>query len=403
MVSVRKGLRVLIRLTVLLGVIALSPPPAYSRNLGLQPFSNTSPWNHPIGTGAIYTSVPNLANLAIGLRTGDKWTCGIYLASAADRQGILYFRNDMWSLLYKGITIDGVHYPVYNSGNPSVVENALLAGANDLPYKYGTTGPVWPANFYSTIIPGSSGPSWPSGIHQTTDAYFSRTFHIPPGAVPSPDTDGNIAIYQPNGWFLDCYGAVVLSNGSIVCAIASYIDSAGDGTGYASGRRASLLPSFAGQIRQGEITAGVIPHALVCNMSAAILKEQAQWPAVCWDTNAGYSGTLPMGALLAIPQNVNINSLGLTPKGLIVARALQNYGLYVSDRGGPAGMTILAELTATDVRWTGQSTDLNIIKQNLKWVSNNSATAMGGGGTPIVPISSSAALQAINLLLLDPN
>ena len=117
-----------------------------------------------------------------------------------------------------------------------------------------------------------------------------------------------------------------------------------------------------------------------------ILKEAAQWPAVCWDTNAGYSGTLPMGALLAIPQSVNINSLGLTPQGLILARAMQNYGLYVADRGGSGGMTILAELKATDVRWTGQSNDLNIIKQNLKWVSNNSATTPGGGGTPIVPL-----------------
>ena len=48
-------------------------------------------------------------------------------------------------------------------------------------------------------------------------------------------------------------------------------------------------------------------------------------------------------------------------------------------------MTILAELSATDVRWTNQQNDLNIIRNNLKWVSNNSATNLGGGGTPIVP------------------
>jgi len=371
--------------TATITVNASTPPPS-SRNLYWQPFSSNSPWNHPIGTGAIYTSVANLANLAIGLRTGDNWTCGIYLASTTDRQGTLYFRNDMWTLLASGITINGVHYPVYNSGNPPVVENALVAGAHDLPYKSGSSGAIWPANFYSTITPGASSPSWPSGIHQTTDNYWSTIFNIPTGAVPSPDTDGNIAICQPNGWFLDCYDAVVLSNGSIVCSIASYIDSAGSGDGYSSGRRASLLPSFAGQIRQGEITGGVIQHALVCNMSATILKEQAQWPAVCWDTNAGYSGTLPMGALLAIPQSVNINSLGLTPQGLVLARAMQNYGLYISDRGGSGGMTLLAELKATDVRWTNQSNDLNIIKKNLKWVSNNSATTPGGGGTPIVPL-----------------
>ena len=390
-------------LVCLMGVIGLFPPPSYSRDFYWQPFSSTSPWNHPIGTGAVYTTVPNLTSIGMSLRWGDNWTTGIYRAKTTDRQGTLYFRNDCWTLLNSGITINGVHYPVYNSGNPSVVENALVAGAHDLPYKSGSSGAIWHANWYSTNIPGGAifSPSWPSGIHQTTDNYWSPTFYSPVGAVPSPDTDGNIAIYQPNGWFLEAYDAVMLSNGSIVCSIASYIDSAGSGDGYSNGRRASLLPTIAGQIRQGEITAGKIQHALVCNMSATILKEQAQWPAVCWDTNAGYSGTLPMGALLAIPQSVNINSLGLTPQGLILAKAVQNYGLYVDERGG-SGMTILAELSATDVRWTNQQNDLNIIRNNLKWVSNNSATNRGGGGTPIVR-SLDTSLQPVYMLLLDPN
>lgn len=361
-----------------------SPPPS-NRDLRFQPFFSTSPWNYPIGTGAIYTTVANLTNLSIGLNYNNHWTCSVCIASSTDRVGTLHFRNDMWSLLANGITINGTWYPVYNSGNPSVVENALLADANPLPYEpYSTT--VWPANFYSTINVGSSEPSWPSGIHHTNDPYWSRTFNIPAGAVPSPDTDGNIAIFQPNGWVLDCYDAVVLADGDIVCSMASYIDSAGSGDGYTSGRRASLLPSFAGMIRDGEVTSGTIKHALVCNMSPTILKEQALWPAVTWDTNAGYSGTLPMGALLAIPANVNITSLGLTSQGQVLAKAVQDYGLYVADRGGSGGMTILADLNATDIRWTGQSNDLQIIRNNLKWVSNNSQSTPGGGGTPLVPL-----------------
>jgi PKD repeat protein len=366
-----------------------------TRNLFLQPFSSTSPWNYPIGTGAVYANVPNLSSIAgLGLRYGDNWTTGIYFAKTTDRQGTLYFRNDMWDLLNGGITINGVHYPVHNSGNPPEVENALLngpgyygiVGVNDLPYRSGSSGPIWNCNFYSTCVPANVfSPTWPAGMHKTTDNYWSPIFYSPQGAVPSPDTDGNITIYQPNGWFLDCINAVMLSNGSIVCSMASYIDSAGSGDGYTNGRRASEVPSFAGQIRQGEITSGKIQHALVCNISATILTQQAIWPAVCFDTQDGYTGTLPMGALLAIPQSVDINSLGLTPKGLILARALQDYGMYVMDRGG-SGCTILAELTATDVRWTNQQDDLNIILKNLKWVSNNSQSNPGGGGTPLVPL-----------------
>ena len=33
------------------------------------------------------------------------------------------------------------------------------------------------------------------------------------------------------------------------------------------------------------------------------------------------------------------------------------------------------------MRWTEPANDLNIIRNNLKWVSNNSATNLGGGGS----------------------
>jgi PKD repeat protein len=352
---------------------------AAKRDWRKQPFASTSPWNYPVGSGAVYTSVPNLTSVYFGLGPATSWTAGIYVATSSDRVGSLYFNNSNWSFLYSGITINGTHYPVHNSGNPAVVENWLRQNSS--------TTNNWPANNYVTVVPGASSPNWPADYHHATDPYYSRTFNIPNGAVPSPDTDGHLAVYQPNGWVLETYASIVLANGDVVTSVGSYTDAQGDGTGWSSGRRASMLPSFAGLIRSGEITAGSIPHAMNVLLSATMLKEQAMWPAYSWDTNAGYSGTLPMGSLLAIPASVDVHNLGLTAQGEVVAHAAQDYGIYVADRGGPGGMTLLAELNASDSTWSGQGNDLSIIKNNLKWLSNNSASTPGGGGTPRQPLA----------------
>ena len=124
----------------------------------------------------------------------------------------------------------------------------------------------------------------------------------------------------------------------------------------------------------------------------AMLKRRAVWPAFAFDRDAGYSGRIPMGALLAIPAWVDIDQLGLSTKGKVIARAAQDYGVYVADRGG-SGITFLAELGNTEIRWPATLTepawwtDIAIIKSSLMWVRNNRADNVGGGGTPRAPFA----------------
>jgi hypothetical protein len=365
----KRPILLLILIALLLAVYCGKGVAQEARNVTLRPFTSLSPWNHPLGSNARYNPLPELDKLDLGINYRGRWTCAVYVGRKTDRVGRLFFRSDMWRKLHQGLP---------NHGNSAAVEESLRRGARE--------EPPTPANYYSTVTPGSSSPSWPQDYHRATDFYYSRTFHIPLGAVPSPDSDGQIAIFQPNGWVLDCYAAVVLANGDIVCGMASYVDARGEGTGWSNGRRASMLPSFAGLIRDGEIDSGDIKHALVCQSSRLILAEKALWPAYAWDTNARYRGSLPMGALLAIPQATKVDALPLTARGKVLARALQNYGVYVADRGGDGGITILAELGAKDIRWSGQDRDLGVIKQHLQWVSNSSPQNRGGGGRPLRPI-----------------
>ncbi|MFN8642939.1 MAG: hypothetical protein U0802_15280 [Candidatus Binatia bacterium] len=82
-----------------------------------------------------------------------------------------------------------------------------------------------------------------------------------------------------------------------------------------------MLPSFAELIRAGEIAGRRIPHALAAQLPRSLLRREAVWPAAAFDRDAGYSGTLPMGALLAIPPDVDVDQLGLSANGRVIARA----------------------------------------------------------------------------------
>ena len=127
---------------------------------------------------------------------------------------------------------------------------------------------------------------------------------------------------------------------------------------------------------------------------------------------------MKMGALLAIPASVNISNIGLqSVPGKMLAWTLQNYGAYIVDsRSGPgfdfsiedgaAGSKAdefqadygfpfdgrLGYLTLTDssghptpqAQWVS---DIRLLIDYLRVVSNNSPTSTGGGGTPLQPLA----------------
>ena len=355
---------------------------APARDWRTWPFSRRSPWNYPIGSGAQYAPVARLSTFPIGFNYDGRWTASVVIATPDDPTVAMLFspnwgRTSSWSFLDRGNL---------NCGNGLASEKYLR--------RYSVLSPPPTAmNYYSTISTANDH-HWmkPQSYHPATDDWRSQ-FLLPTGACPSPDSDGLMAVFQPDGWVIDIYATVVLSSGQVVGTMASWIDARGDGTGWWNGRRASMLPSFAGLIRKGEIAGGRIPHALALQLPAQLLKREAVWPAYAFDRDSGYSGTVPMGALLAIPPDVDVGQLGLSTNGRVIARALQDYGAYVVDRGG-SGITVLAELGDDDIQWSARNhepawwKDLQIIRDHLERVTNNDPTNRGGGGIPRVPLTS---------------
>lgn len=323
-----------------------------------RPFSAESPWNRPL---ASYASVRYAGTAAIAgprysaLSTwmGSAWV-GIHRAGSTDPVVRLYHHPDAWR------KVRAKEWK--RSGNSPEVEATIRAGLDRDWMGY-------QANMYSTTL--ATGFGLPTGYHRREDSYWALEARIPAGVVPPPDVDGYFAVLQPNGWVMEAMAPILLSTGELVSLFVSFTDPTGNGSGIQSGRRASMVPSYAGVIRDGEITAGAIEHALCVALGADDLStKEIRWPATAMDRNpTDYTGTLGMGTLLALPPQLDVDAMGLeTRAARVIARAAQKYGMYVLDRTGSGMMLLCTEQAARDVpsySWTFER-DLDRIREALQ-------------------------------------
>lgn len=119
---------------------------------------------------------------------------------------------------------------------------------------------------------------------------------------------------------------------------------------------------------------------------------QRVWPASTVDsgsltTNNVYSlyqGLIPMGALFAIPQSVNLSTIGVvSAEGAILAKAFQQYGGYVTDTTQNTFALAGIYSDVSNAQLTNLVNDVVAIRSALRMVTNNTQKTPGGLGTPI--------------------
>ena len=240
------------------------------------------------------------------------------------------------------------------------------------------------------------------------DRENERSFRVrvPPGAKPDPKADGHMYVVDPTKrTALEMIGVKRAADGSITTARAFDVDLYGTGMHMTDGRfpgiRAMDASGMGGLIRAWELNAGRIAHAVTFMLPYARLKHGPVWPSAREDYWGfrDYKGNVPVGSLIAIPPSVNLTKLGLTPSGLALARALQDYGAYCDDSAGSSGIVISAEGAAEGMaELRDMRADFPKIHPYLRLVTNNTAATPGGGGArrqppapPLMPPSAGSA------------
>jgi hypothetical protein len=222
--------------------------------------------------------------------------------------------SSQWNFL--GINITNFTVPLYwaNDATPKVLVHADLGGSG---------------------FPGSNGMNG------------SAMVPVPANAAPDPQTDRHMLIVHENrtiAW--DFFGAEK-SGSTWNCALCATTDLLGTGarpikqgnpTWYTShGSRACGFPLIAGLIRVEEIRAGRIEHALIIaypHIRAGLYTPPASTAQARIGNDSIKTRGIPCGGRVQLDPALNLDSLGLSASGKIVARALQEYGAYVGDYSG---------------------------------------------------------------------
>ncbi|HMH19439.1 MAG TPA: hypothetical protein VK572_14985 [Burkholderiales bacterium] len=357
------------------------------KNSPIWPFASTSPWNTPIGSGAQYVPI----NLAVPFTAGtppdtSNWT-------------------PMPGISHEYIVLAPTTMPLTDI----VYNDAAWTGRNrcltNTPGGVLVQVPI-PADY---AVPSSLG-----DLSNNSAAFLMPDFRT-------------IIQSQP---FVLCRPPQTQATSSIVF---NYVDVYGDGRWGSHG--GSQLSAIGGSIHLGELRPGKpVRHALSIGVdtpvvlhSCATANDCFRWPAYVADAGAtdptrGYGSRNPsavagmkMGALLAIPASVDINTLGLkTEPGMMLAWTLQNYGAYIVDStGGPAfdidadiGPDGSKEQEFNNDAWSSTSpfsapgqfsqrvnsnmpwtSDVQALMRALWLVDNNGPDTIGGGGTPRQPLA----------------
>jgi hypothetical protein len=345
----------------------ITTPPTTSRDKLKWPFASNSIWNMPIGSGAVY--VP--ANL---------------------------------------------------SGNPGGNIWAGMPGIDDEKITLRPTAPMTAINASNAAWTGRNRCSATGGLLVSVPMPSNYV-------VPNNTENSSAAFLMPDGrTIIQTQPLARCTSGGPATSLVKFAGVDLYGAGITGAHGGSGLSAIGGSIRVGELRPGQTGprHALKVNVYAkeALYRCSTRaacyrWPAVTSDSYAvGFYGTatnngnsaMKMGALLAIPASRDLSTLGLeTAPAKQLAWTLQNYGAYIVDdtyapgfalnvEDGPDGSMRtqfkadwgfeLAQKVQGNTAWVR---DMQKLAKALQVVNNNSASSIGGGGTPRQPLAPAIA------------
>lgn len=188
---------------------------------------------------------------------------------------------------------------------------------------------------------------------------------IPAGARPADNSDGSMSIFDLGAGYVtlltDARYDASSDQWSASGATVTYLDSNGldvrtglsdnpHNTGTHRGNNGAVSV-----VRLDEVRAGAVDHVLKVS-SGPELSGRWVFPMTGSDGDGPPNDPdlPPEGLRLRIKPSVDLSQLGLKPEALVIAQALQDYGMYLGDSGGATAL----KLEDTMVEGRGQLWDV---------------------------------------------
>jgi hypothetical protein len=196
-----------------------------------------------------------------------------------------------------------------------------------------------------TVQASVGGTGFRNGATDQNAAAGSGPAPIPAGATPAAGTDKHLAIVDRSAnmewgfWLADD------SSGSWTAGAEMTMDLSGSGVRPSTlqtpwwagqGARACGYALIAGLITQADIESGVIDHALIVaypHIRSRYFTSPAS-SAQGTTNDALPERGIPCGGHIQLDPSLDVTTLGLSPAGLAIAKALQKYGAFVGDYSG---------------------------------------------------------------------
>lgn len=255
-------------------------PTAISNINSRRPYATTSPWNTPIGSNPVYD---------------------VYSAQRVARISG-YFASDT-----KAYT-----FPVYQVTNATPLRSIALSGT------------------FTSAVDNDSVVIRHSRV--------SVSVPVPAGAQPSAGSDGHLLVWNTDtGDEWGFWQFKVNTDGSLVATNGYHYNTNWDGvppTGTFLSR-GSGTPNLAGLIRPWEIAQGHIDHALAFAYPSPT--SRFIYPAINSDGSSTNIYDMPEGTRFQLDPTLtdaDFTAWGLSQAGKVIARAMQEYGLIITDRSG---------------------------------------------------------------------
>lgn len=184
------------------------------------------------------------------------------------------------------------------------------------------TAVPWPSN---PRLEGWPGRAWDAHLLTIDSAKCESWEAI---NVMEPGMNVLAGILHPGSWYADCVARWNLSSNAMPTS------------GSASASGLSLLH---GLVRYDEVASGRVDHVLTMAFPR-ISQLPAVWPATGTDGKVADPAAVRMGSMLRLRGDVDLSGLG--PQAKVVAQAMKDHGVVISDTGVNAAIT-----GEPDLRW----------------------------------------------------